>query len=231
VLDLPVLGKRTLDQQLRVPIQDGSLDFRALDKSLDWLEGAFLDIAHDDGRLAVTWKVPIFGSTHDLIAWTLDDDAAALAAFGRVPVRSLADFAIARSGDKPESEKNDKKRKILQSFSLDAIDVALSLLAPRSLEVGAGVVMFGGDDQPGLVDLKVSGAIHDRGEGVLRGAIGSIDTTIKDLRIGPLVLTADRLHCDGIDHLEVVFDGFSPKSITVVVHRVTATNLSLKVGS
>jgi hypothetical protein len=31
-LDLPVVGVRTLDQQLRVPIQEGSLDYRALDE-------------------------------------------------------------------------------------------------------------------------------------------------------------------------------------------------------
>jgi hypothetical protein len=119
---------------------------------------------------------------------------------------------------------------VLQAFSLDAIDIALSLLAPRNFEVGGGLIMFGGDDQPGLVDLKVTGAIHDRGDGALRGAIGSIDTTVKDLRIGPLSLTADRLHCDGLDHLEVAFDGFRPKAITVVIHRVTATNLSIKIG-
>ena len=45
--------------------------------------------------------------------------------------------------------------------------------------------MFGGEDQPGMVDLKVTGAIRDRGPGALRGAIGSIDTTIKDLRARP----------------------------------------------
>jgi hypothetical protein len=227
-LDLPVLGSRTLDQELRVPVQDGSLDFRALEESLDWLEGAFLDIEHHGDRLAVRWKVPIFGSRHDLISWALDADASALAAFGRVPVRSLADFRLGR-GD-PDDKPADKKRKILQAFTLDAIDVALSLLAPRNLEVGSGVIMFGGDDQPGLVDLKVSGAIHDRGAGALRGAIGSIDTTVKDLRIGPLILTADRLHFDGLDQLEVAFDGFSPTAITVVIHRVTATNLSIQIA-
>ena len=41
--------------------QDGSLDFRALEESLDWLEGAFLDITHDKDKLALKWKVPIVG--------------------------------------------------------------------------------------------------------------------------------------------------------------------------
>ena len=228
-LDLPVLGVRTLDQQLRVPIQEGSLDYRALEEGLDWVEGAFLDIKHDDTTLKVTWRVPIFGSSHDLITWTLDQDAGTLAAFGRVPVRSLADFRLG-SGSKPGDDDSEKKRKILLSFAVDAIDIALSLLAPRNLEAGGGLIAFGGDDQPGIVDFKVSGAIHDRGAGALRGAIGSVDTTIKDLKLGPVVLTADRLHFDGLDQLEVTFDGFKPTAITMMVHRVTATNLSMKIG-
>lgn len=228
VLDLPVIGNRSLDQDLRVPIQEGSLDYRALEDSLNWLEGAFLDMRHDGDRLALTWKVPIFGSARELIAWALDHDAAALAAFGRAPVRSFVDFMIGagRPGGKPD----DRRKQILQSLSLDAVDIALSLLAPRSVETGSGVIMFGGEDQPGMVDLEVTGSIHDRGPGQLEGAIGSVDTTIKDLQLGPVKLTADRLHFDRLDELEVVFDGFRPAHATFEVHRVTATNVSLQLA-
>ena len=225
-LDLPVLGVRTLDQQLRVPIQEGSLDFRALEDSLDWLEGAFLDIDHDENLLKVRWKVPIFGSSHDLITWELDKNASALAAFGRVPVRSLTDFRTGSGGPKKES----KNGGVLRSLKVDGIDIALSLLAPRNLEIGQGLIAFGGEDQPGMVDFKVSGAIGNRGPGRLRGAIGSIDTTVKDLRVGPAEITCDRLHFDGLDQLEVTFDGFRPTKISMVIHRVTATNLAIKLG-
>ncbi|HEY1555401.1 MAG TPA: hypothetical protein VGF94_11270 [Kofleriaceae bacterium] len=226
-LDLPVLGMRTLDQQLRVPIQEGSLDYRALEDSLDWLEGRVLEVDHDMGRLRVSWKVPIVGAPHDLISWALDTDADTLASFGRVPLRALADFRLANGGAKAEDK---KPRKIVQAFTLDAIDVALSLLAPRNLEAGGGMILFGGEDQPGIVDLKVTGAIRAKGVGALRGAIGSIDTTVKDLRVGPATVSADRLHFDGLDQLEVSFDGFRPTAVTVVVHRVTATNLALQLG-
>ncbi|HEY0191863.1 MAG TPA: hypothetical protein VGC42_12165 [Kofleriaceae bacterium] len=67
VLDLPVIGNRSLDQALNIPIKEGSLDYRALEDSLDWLEGAFLDIKHEAKRLLLVWKVPIFGSSHELI--------------------------------------------------------------------------------------------------------------------------------------------------------------------
>ncbi|HMG57343.1 MAG TPA: hypothetical protein VK601_27780, partial [Kofleriaceae bacterium] len=228
VLDLPVIGNRSLDQELRVPIQEGSLDYRALEDSLNWLEGAFLDIKHEGDKIALVWKVPIFGSAHELIAWALDGDAQTMAAFGRAPIRSFADFMIGagRPGGKPD----DRRRQILQALSVDGIDIALSLLAPRSVEAGGGVIMFGGEDQPGMVDLKLAGAIHDRGPGEIEGAIGSVDTTIKDVQLGPVKLTADRLHFDGLDELHVVFDGFRPAQVTVVVHRVTATNVSLQLA-
>jgi len=226
VLDLPVIGKRSLDQQLRVPIQEGSLDFRGLEDSLDWLEGAFLDIKHDGDRLLLSWKVPIVGSSRELISWQLDNEAATLASFGRVPVRSLADFRTRRGSGEPDK----KGKQTLRALSLDAIDVALSLVAPRSFEAFGGLIMFGGDDSPGMVDMKVTGAINDKRPGHIKGTIGSIDTTIKDVHIGPATLTADRLHFDSLDELEVVFDGFKPNNVTVVIHRVTATNLSLKIA-
>lgn len=230
-LDLPVIGLRTLDQALRVPIQEGSLDYRALDSSLDWLEGTFLDIKHEKQLLKLQWKVPIVGVGHDLITWALDQDASTLASFGRVPLRSLADF---RTGSgkpvDPTSSERSRKGGTLKSLTLDKIDIALSLLAPRHLDVGGGTIMFGGEDQPGMVDMKVTGAIRDRGPGALKGAIGSIDTTIKDLELGPVMMSADRLHFDSLDQLEVAFDGFTPSAFTMVIHRVTATNLAIKIG-
>ncbi|MFT3695502.1 MAG: hypothetical protein QM831_20370 [Kofleriaceae bacterium] len=226
-LDLPVLGIRTLDQQLRLPIQEGSIDYRALEDSLDWLEGRFLDLDQDGDMLKLKWKVPIFGREHELVSWELDKEASTLAAFGRVPVRSLADY---RTKPRKESGNGSKKNGVLRSLKVDGIDVAISLLAPRNLEVGQGLIAFGGEDAPGMVDFKVSGAIANKGPGRLKGAIGSIDTTIKDLKMGPMEVTCDRLHFDGLDQLEVVFDGFRPTKISVVVHRVTATNLSLKIG-
>lgn len=228
VLDLPVLGKRTLDQKLKVPINKGELDFRALEESLDWLEGTFLDIEANKNTLALQWKVPIVGSARDLLKWDLDEDASKLAAFGRVPVRSLADFHTARS-DKPAA-KPKENRKTLQSLSLEGLDLALALLAPESLEVGGGLILFGGEGQPGMVDLKVTGGINDRGPGTLKGAIGSVDTTIKDLHLGPIGLTADRLHFDGLDQLVVTFEGFRPVKIDVLIRKVTATNLALAIG-
>jgi hypothetical protein len=227
-LDLPVLGSRTLDQALEVAISEGSLDFRALDDSLNWLEGQFLDVKHGGDKLAVTWRVPIFGPRHDRISWQLDNDAATIAAFGRVPVRALADYHI---GDtEPDDRQGRKPRRILEAFAIDAIDVVLSLIAPRRVDIGTGTILFGGDDQPGMVDLQVTGGVADTGPGKLEGRIGSIDTTIKDLRLGPVTLTADRLCFDGLDHLEVTFDGFTPTKLALIAHRVTATNLALRIG-
>lgn len=229
-LDLPVLGPRSLDQTLRVPIVDGSLDFRALNDSLDWLEGAFLDLGVDQDRLAVSFRVPIFGSSRDIISWALDKDAGAMARFGRVPLRSLVDFRIGRGGAGEGKPASDKKRSILRALTLDSIEVALSMMAPRHLEVGGGTILFGGDDAPGIVNFQIAGAIDDRAQGNLRGTAGSVDTTVKDLRLGPLSLSADRLSFDRIEDLQIAFEGFVPKAVSFSVHRVIASNLRLTIA-
>lgn len=229
-LDLPVVGMRSLDQVLKIPIVDGRLDYRALNESLDWLEGTFLDLDVDGDRLAVSFKVPIFGASRDLISWALDDDAEKMARFGRVPLRSLVDFHIG-SGSPGAPRPDDKKRSsILRSLTLANIDVALSMLAPRSLEVGGGTIMFGGDDAPGIVNFQIAGSISDTAAGFLRGTAGSVDTTVKDLHLGGMTLTADRLSFDRIEDLQVAFEGFRPTAVSVTIHRVTASNLRLTIG-
>jgi hypothetical protein len=236
-LDLPVIGTRTLDQALRIPIKDGSLDFRALDKGLDWLEGAVIDIELEDRRLAVKWGVPVLKNvmpSREVISFMLDEDALTLARFDRVPLRSLVDFRTGGTksdAGKDKDKDKDSKRKWVRSVSMDKIQLALSLLAPRSFEVGGGAILFGGDDAPGIVDFAIAGALHHpAAPGSLRGSIGLVDTTIKDLQLGGAVLTVDRLHLGKIEQLEVTFDGFAATEVTATIDRVTATNLALVLG-
>jgi hypothetical protein len=233
-LDLPVLGVRRLDQVLRIPIKDGSLDFRALDKSLDFLEGAFLDIKLDGRRLAVKWGVPIIApAAKDIVWWELDSDAQAQAAFGRVPLRSLADIRFP-DDDKPKRPDRPKKS-ILRSFTIGKIEAALSLVAPRRLDVAGGTILLGGDDAPGIVDLELTGTLthppETGGPGALLGAIGVLDSTLKDVHLGGVALTVDRLHFGAIETIGVSFEGFKPAGVVATVNRITADNLRLVLGA
>jgi hypothetical protein len=230
VLDLPVLGDRTLDQTVRLEIVDGAFDYRKLDDGLSWLEGAFLDIGLDGGRLRVAYGAPLLG-TKEIISWALDKDASAIAAFDRIPLRSLADFRIAgRTGRRPPPQPGEKeKRGRLRSLELGDLAIALQMVAPRNVEIAGGTIRFGGDAEPGIVDLHIEGSVVQPGTGALRAQAGALDMTLKDISAG-LHLTADRLHVGPMDLLEVTFDGFEPRSLTASLHRVTATNLSLILG-
>ena len=152
-----------------------------------------------------------------------------------MPVRALADYRFPAKDDddddEPRKGDDDKDDGLLRAFALEAIDIALSLLAPRNLEVGGGMIAFGGDGQPGMVDLKVTGRVANHGAGAISGSIGGLDTTIKDLKLGGVIVSADRLSIDGIDALEIEFDGFRPVKASMLIHRVTATNLVVKIGS
>ncbi len=231
-LDLPVVGSRTLDQRLQIPIEEGCLNFRALDRSLDWLEGAFLDIGVHDDRLAVRWGVPIFGGHRDIISWALDADARTLAKFDRVPVRSLADFRMA--GDRRSAEQvptKGKGRGVLRALSIDDISISLAMNAPRSVAVGEqGHVLFGGDDAPGLVDLKITGAIGDGTRpGKLRGSVGALDVTVADLALGNAgVVSVDRVRLGGVDPIELRLTGFDVAGVSMSIADVEAGGLRLR---
>lgn len=225
-LDLPVVGKRSLDQLVRVDIQNGAFDYRELDDHLNWLEGAFLDIEVVDGKFRVGWSVPLL-KTNEIISWKLGPDAQTMAVLNRIPLRALADVNVGgRTDGRPAAKGDGNKR--LRSLKLADLDVALSMVAPRSFEVGGGTILFGGEDAPGIVDLRVTGAlIHPPAPGGLLGKIGALDLTLKDVRAGGAVATVDRLHIDGIEELTMEFDGFTPRSLGVTLRRVTATNLVL----
>jgi hypothetical protein len=232
VLDLPVLGSRTLDQTVKVEIKDGTFDYKKLDDGLSWLEGAFLDIGIDNGRFRIGYGAPLLG-TKEIISFALDKDASAMAAFDRIPLRSLTDPRIPgrRPGANPPDKDKDKdKRGRLRSLSVGDLDVHLSMVAPRNLDAFGGTIRFGGDDAPGIVDLLIGGTLVQPGSGVIRARANAVDMTVKDIHLGGLGLTADRLHVGPMDTLEVSFEGFTPKALTAALHRVTATNLSLILG-
>ncbi len=69
--------------------------------------------------------------------------------------------------------------------------------------------------------------MHPPAPGGLTGSIALLDVTAKDLGLGPVVLTVDRLHLGAIEPVELAFDGFSPAGLTAHIHRISATNLSL----
>jgi hypothetical protein len=228
VLELPLLGTRRLDQKLAIPIKDGAVDFRALERSLSWLEGAFLDFGLKKDRLALTWRVPVIGRKNEIVSFALDEAAKTAAVFDKVPLRCLADFRVPDAG-KPESAKPGKNP--LKALTLGDIKVDLSMAAPRSLEIANGDILFGGDDEPGIVGLQVAGnLVHPPGPGGLTGKAALLDVTAKDLALGPTTLTVDRLHLGSIDQIEMRFDGFTPTGLTAHIHRVTATNLSLRLS-
>ncbi|MBL8624664.1 MAG: hypothetical protein JNK64_25370 [Myxococcales bacterium] len=229
VLDLPVVGIRTLDQQVKVAIKDGAFDYRALESGLSWLEGQFVDVGIDDGRFVVGWSVPLM-ATKEIISWALDPEAMVVGIFNRVPLRCLADFRIPGGGGGKKDGGRDSRR-TLRSLAISDIAIKLSMAAPRHVDVGGGTLLFGGDDAPGIVDLQLGGGLcHPPGPGALSAAIGVLDMTLKDVRAGGLSATADRLHIGPIDRIELVFDGFRPTSLTASLHRVTATNLALVLG-
>jgi hypothetical protein len=180
-------------------------------------------------RLVLSWRVPVFGRAREIVSFQLDLEGRTTAVFDRVPLRALADYRLPDSGKPAATPKKGKE--LVRSLTLSDVKIDLSMAAPRSLELGDGILRFGGDDEPGVVGLAIAGSlVHPPGPGGLTGRVALLDVTAKDLALGPAALTVDRLHLGSIDPIDLRFDGFTPSGLTAHVHRITATNLSLRLS-
>lgn len=227
-IDLPVISSRKATHALRIPIRDGSFDFKQVTEQLQGIEGRLLEFERVGDRLVLGWGLPLM-STRELVSWQLDDEAMTMAVFDRLPLRCLIDWRR-----RPSAGDRSRKKGLvgLKALALRRIALAVAMTAPARLDIGEALIQLGDEASPGLFDVKVGGDIIHSGGGpasptALAGTVGILDATIKDLRFGGATLTADRIHLDGIEDLTLAFTGVQPGRLTGVVSRVAGTNVRL----
>jgi hypothetical protein len=232
-IDLPVIGNRKATHHLRVPIQDGSVDFKELTNQLRWLEGKILEFEVENDRLILGWGLPLM-PTRELVSWRLDKDASNLAVFDRVPLRSLVDLVSQRKSD---SRRRSKPLVSLDHLALRKIALAIAMTAPATIDFDDdALIQIGDESAPGLLDMKLAGDVvfhsgaTQPAATAIRGAVGLLDATIKDLHMGGAVLSTDRIHLGGLENLDLEFRGLRPGRLTGGIGRIAATNLRLVIG-
>ena len=228
-LTLPWVGRRKATHYFRVPIKDGTIDFAKLEDDVHWLEGVLLTLDVIDDKLVLARDLPLVPySGKALLQWKLDPTDIPLARHQRVHLRNLLRWEVP-----PRSKERSKPNVVLHAIALEKIGLNLSTTAPTFLELRNGSsLQIGDDDQPGMTDLHAEGSLrHTAGEPpastTMRGSLGLLDITVKELKIGAMALSADRLHIGGIDHIEIGFEGFRPRWLTASLGRLAATNLRL----
>lgn len=238
-LTLPWIGRRRATHYFRIPIKDGTIDFARLEDDVHWLEGTFLTLDVVGDTIVLARDLPLVPySSKALLQWRLDPADVPLARYQRVHLRNLfrwelppRDKARDKGKDRDKSKDKGKSRLALHALALEKIQLELNATEPAYLELPNGsIIQFGDDEQPGLVNLNVGGALrysasHPAGPTALEGSVGLLDATIKELVLGAAAVSMDRLHIGSVDHVEVGFAGFKPTRLSASVGRFAATNL------
>ena len=251
VLDmtLPWIGRRQATHYFRVPIENGTIDYDKLEDDVHWLEAAFLTIELVDEQLVLARDLPLVPfSGKALVVWPLQPEDIPVAKYSRVHLRNLvrprlpsSDRKKVRSGKSEaanpgKGKDRGKSRLTLHALTLENIKLALRTETPAQISLPNGAFLqLGGEDQSGLVNLEMTGALHyESGKQTeptaLSGNIALVDVTIKDLPLGASLLSADRLHMSEIDSIELTFEGFRPRRLEIRATRIAATNLRVALG-
>jgi len=229
---VPVLGVRKATHCFRIPVQNGAINFKEVERSLAALEDAVLDFEVEPGRLILEKDLPLIPFDNvTLVYWPLDGDDQALAERKRVRLRKLLEWRIPVELTK---DKGDKKGSSvgLRRLGIENIDIDLSL-GHAELPLGSsGKVTLGGEGRPGIEKLQVDGAIrYAPGEAPTPSALAieatAISATSLELGVGDRQLRASTVAAGSIAGGKVSFEGFRPTGAAFTIKDVRIEHASL----
>lgn len=231
-LTVPIIGRRRATHRLRVAIEEGAIDFRALERNLAPLEDALLDFSVRDGALVLERVNPLFparGHGKPVVAWPLDAADLELAGRDRVRLSVLPDAMVVGKDEPGDAEPPERKKSAiaLRHLGLVNIDARLAL-APISAALG-------GQLRPKrLGALTLQGEVHrDPGDakrqGALRGEASELAASVHGLQVGARTLDA-AFEIAKLTGLEVAFAGVTPTSVALEIAELVVVDLALPPG-
>ena len=215
-LTVPIIGRRKATHRLRVAIENGAIDYRALEKNLARLEDALLDFSVRDGALVLERVNPLFparGHGKPVVIW--DVDAAGLELAGRDRVR-LAVLPHARlASDAEEQDREPSKRSIaLRQLELRDIHARLALAPVDASVSGAS----GKLRLRHLGSVVLAGSVFHDPEGPPRpgsvlGELADFAASLDGLTLGTTRLDVTSLTAAAFSPIEITFAGVSPTQV------------------
>ena len=229
-MTVPIIGRRLATHKLRLPVEEGSVDYRELEADLAALEESMLDFSVRDGALVLERGIPLLptrGLGKPLLIWPLGPDDLALAQRRRVRLSVLPNVQLA---DAAKKSRDDDERDAggssfaLRRLSLENIDLSFVLHAVDHLDSAIRKLSF--------ERLLAHGAVHhlpDGGtrDGEVRGEINGLETTLVGLVLGTRALDIGLLYMGRLLGLSLGFEGLRPTKLRFDIEKLALTNAEL----
>ncbi len=226
---VPIIGHRKATHRLRVPIADGAIDFRALERNLANLEDALLDFSVREGALVLERANPLFpvrGHGKPIVQWDVDALDHELAERDRV---RLAVLPTARFVGGDAAASDEPSSFALRELGLLRINATLALAAIERPLAGP----LGGQVRLRRVgSLVLAGNVfHDPAgvprDGSLLGELTDLAASIVGLSLGTSRLDITSVAAAGIAPVEVAFAGAAPKAIDLGINGLRLEKVTL----
>jgi hypothetical protein len=237
VTDIAVVGRRDKTHHFRVPVRQGEVNYRSLERDLGTLEDAFIDIEVRHGKLSIENDIPLLPFYYrSLILFRIPPGEVERAENDRmIKLRHFAEWELPPSD---ESKKSSKKRKKssgpVDIVALDFENVELSLGLDREahIELGNGSLHLGGPEESPLGAFTLRGAMRWRPKeepqpGELEATVDGVTFGLKDLKLGDRWLTVQRAHLDAIESAKQEMSGLRPGRLRVEARGLDLEGLTL----
>jgi hypothetical protein len=227
-LTLPILGRRVATHELRLAVDEGAINFRALEHCLAALEDSLLDFSVRDGALVLERGLPFLstrGRGKPLLRWELAPDDLALAQEDRVRLAVLPRFRPAdERPSQRDSDDGSGSALKLRSLSLLAIDAVLTLMQSPAVSVGAVRELT-------FANLTVAGEVHHQpggrgGAGAVRLLVSSFRALLEELPIGARMLRG-RVEVAALRDAEIGFEDLRPRTLRAALEGLALADLAL----
>ncbi len=228
---VPVIGHRRATHHFRVAVDDGTINFKKLERDLASLEDAVIDFEVRNGHLVLERDVPIIPWLQKpIVTWALNDVERGLARKKVVRLRTLFNYSIPNEngGERADGRTERSGGVTLRSLSCDGVDVALRLAEPP-----ADRSLVGPLSRATLAGLTITGGFGHVAEGTspageLTIAAADLDFSVRDLDIGGLRFSAANIHVDAIESARLEFTGLRPGKLVATLHGVRLTGGTLR---
>lgn len=235
VTDIAVVGRRDKTHHFRVPVRQGEINYRSLERDLGTLEDAFIDIEVRHGKLSIENDIPLLPFYYrSLILFRIPPEEVERAENDRmIKLRHFAEWELPPSG---ESKKSSKKRKKSSSgpveiaaLDFENVDISLGLDRQAHIDFGSGGSLhLGGPEESPLGAFTLRGAVRHRPNeepqpGEIEATVDGVTFGLAGLKLGERWLTVDRAHLDAIESAKQELSGLRPGRL-----RVEARGLDLE---